>query len=1251
MSDDVIGDEEQHALFDVEPDWKEDLWKGMPDYSHENLQPDQTLLVHFRDLKDREDFARLIGQKLHSKTKFIWHPKAEIGTAADKVFRGEKVIPRYPIYIISKGRADTRLTSKAFEWAGVPYHIVVEPQEYEQYAAVIDPSKILVTPFSNLGLGGIPARNFVWEHALTTGAKRHWIFDDNISGFCRFQDNLKVEVDNAILHCAIEDWCDRYENVKMAAFNYDYFAPRKQGAKIKPITLNTRCYSGILLDNSVTHRWRGRYNEDTDLSLQILKDGDCTALFNAFLMYKKPTLTMKGGNTDELYAGVEAMAAEWETHAGSCQQCAQCTDGYGARITPCDAGRVILEKDGRWRMAEHLREQHPDITTVERKWQRWQHQVDYRAFRPEMGRNVLKLKDGVTFDEGKYALTLDAMPADEPSARGSRGHGTPLEKPRGSAIPAVSALGFLQALPEPEPIRMEKPSPVQKSPALASPQPEAVAPEPESLAVAADRDQARFYDAMALRDDLGMRGHRLLTRDGKFFVSNASELTADEKATIKEHREELIALAEEWTNDRPGMAPEHPESGTGVGDDRRSGGDAEGRSEAPPTLDPPALPPGGTLPTLDDLPAHASVDTPSFFSESPSTQTLAQFLGTEPPRIDATYIPDEPPDLTGIDEIILNFATTGLDWANGARPCGVTVSTLDGKLTRFLPFGFKYGGNLDEEAVRRWAKEQLRGKKILNARTKFDMHQSRNWGIDLEEQGCTFSDIQHTAALLDDHRKRFALDALCQDYFPGQPFVARVDETRHSEHHASEVAERERFTAQLVGRLRERMYPELQAQELMNVQRLEDDVIPAVVEMEKNGSLLDVELLDQYHDECQRRHKALLMEVSNDVGFAFGHTAKDWQRLFEKLGLPPTDGNAEAIISLIDHPIVKKAHLAAQYASLDSKTFAAYKAKVNADGILRFDINQLRSDDGGTVSGRFSIGLVQQVPNAGGHKLVFGDDLFPRRLFIADRTPIGDWIPEYLEADAMQIEQRLLVHYMDNAKILKEYEGDYDRLMRGEETVSFHRVTHAMLKVHKPDLVYEHLKNFNFAFAYGAKSIKLAVMLGFITEEEGNEIRANKRWDDPRLKLIKEIEGAYRAMLPEAGSLLDRAAHLAKTECDEYCKRNDQFHRLYAHRGYVKTYEGRRSRYPTNYKTYSGLNRVLQGTGADIMKKKLAALHRERKHTGLLLRVTVHDAAGGDAQMQETRVRVSEVLNAQSYPLKVPILWSVNTGVNWAACK
>jgi hypothetical protein len=273
--------------------------------------------------------------------------------------------PSYPVYIISKGRWESRPTARALERMRMPYRIVVEPQEVEQYAAVIDPSKILTLPFSNLGLGSIPARNWVWEHAAASGAYRHWILDDNIDGFYRLHRNLKTPVASGTIFKAAEDFVDRFENVAIAGFHYFMFAARK--TKMPPFQKNRRIYSCILIRNDIPYRWRGRYNEDTDLSLRVLKDGHCTILFSAFLAMKRPTMTMKGGNTDELYKG-----------------------------------------DGRLKMAQSLQEQHPDVATITWKWGRWQHQVDYSPFK----RNELRLRPGLVIPDGpnNYGMVLQVDP-------------------------------------------------------------------------------------------------------------------------------------------------------------------------------------------------------------------------------------------------------------------------------------------------------------------------------------------------------------------------------------------------------------------------------------------------------------------------------------------------------------------------------------------------------------------------------------------------------------------------------------------------------------------------------------------------------------------------------------------------------------------------------------------------------------------------------------------------------------------------
>ena len=269
--------------------------------------------------------------------------------------------PRYPIYIISKGRADSYYTARTLEYMNVPYFIVVEPQEYVAYASVINSKKIITTPFKNLGQGSIPARNFVWELAVKAGVKRYWIIDDNIKWFYRLNENFKVPVTDGTILRAAEDFVDRYENVAMAGLQYDYFAPRKQ--RMNPFVLNTRIYSCILLQTDLKLRWRGRYNEDTDLSIRILKDGYCTVLFNAFLCGKVPTLNLKGGNA-AIY------------------------------------NQTSLRKE----FAESLKKQHPDIVEIIWKYNRWHHKVDYSKFKS----NELKLKKGLKIKPGpdNYGMQL-----------------------------------------------------------------------------------------------------------------------------------------------------------------------------------------------------------------------------------------------------------------------------------------------------------------------------------------------------------------------------------------------------------------------------------------------------------------------------------------------------------------------------------------------------------------------------------------------------------------------------------------------------------------------------------------------------------------------------------------------------------------------------------------------------------------------------------------------------------------------------
>jgi len=274
---------------------------------------------------------------------------------------GNHTNPQYPLYIVSKGRADSRLTARSLERMQVPYYIAIEPQDYESYAAVIDPAKILVLPFSNHGDGPGRARNWCWDHAISLGAKRHWVLDDNISDFYRLHQNYRIRVESGAIFRAAEDFVDRFENVPISGFQYRFFiAPN---SKYPPFVTNTRIYSVLLIDNSCEFRWRGRYNEDTDICLRVLKAGQCTIQFNSFLQGKAATQTLGGGNTAEFYA-------------------AEGTDPK----------------------SEMLYQMHPDVTTKVIRFGRHHHFVDYNQFK----KNKLIMKPDAQIPTGinNYGMEL-----------------------------------------------------------------------------------------------------------------------------------------------------------------------------------------------------------------------------------------------------------------------------------------------------------------------------------------------------------------------------------------------------------------------------------------------------------------------------------------------------------------------------------------------------------------------------------------------------------------------------------------------------------------------------------------------------------------------------------------------------------------------------------------------------------------------------------------------------------------------------
>ena len=348
--------------------WKSQWWQ-MPMYeSHDAAPPFAQVDFKFNE-GDLDVANKLFDQNISEKTISVWYPRLVPGWYSQLRVVGGSSEHRYPIYVISKGRAQKCYTSRFLTQMEVKHFVVCEPSEYQEYKQYVENQyatllqldisyKDVYDTCDDMGpefpKGSGPARNFVWDDSIKRGAKWHWIMDDNATeGFHWFWHNVKVKCRTGALLAACEDFVDRYENIGQFGLNYKMFVTME--SYHAPFTMNTRIYSCILNRNDITdkngkpYRWRARFNEDTDLSLRILKDGWCTVLANWALFGKSTTMKVKGGNTTSIYV------------------------------------------NGTKEKSEMIARLHPDVAKVVWKFHRWHHEVDYSGFKQE-----LKLKPGVT---------------------------------------------------------------------------------------------------------------------------------------------------------------------------------------------------------------------------------------------------------------------------------------------------------------------------------------------------------------------------------------------------------------------------------------------------------------------------------------------------------------------------------------------------------------------------------------------------------------------------------------------------------------------------------------------------------------------------------------------------------------------------------------------------------------------------------------------------------------------------------------
>lgn len=617
------------------------------------------------------------------------------------------------------------------------------------------------------------------------------------------------------------------------------------------------------------------------------------------------------------------------------------------------------------------------------------------------------------------------------------------------------------------------------------------------------------------------------------------------------------------------------------------------------------------------------------------------FESEEVPSDSKWTVPETLPDLTHIDCLSLDTETESLHFRK-SKPVGISIAYREYNEIKswYLPFGHS-AGNMDPDRVREWANNELAFKHIYFCNGKFDIHQLKNFGVDLEGACAQPDDVQFRAALLDDSRHlSVKLSALAVKYTDMKKLeIDGADINNMAGLPSWEVGAYAERDAVVTLKIAEATDPLIREENLESVLELENNLIYPVCEIERNGCRIDRANLEKMKIRAAQDFRRIIMEIHRLTGFGLNPTApKSMEELFIllKIRVPKEtrkgkDGNEREVSTFTaarlrdaKHPIIDMALKARQLDSLRSRYLAPFSEHLESNGNLFYALHQLRNNDRGTVAGRFSSSggddprngyyfNVQQIKKV-------KDDSDPVDFEAEDDDEIAALSAEYpirsifipdegsifSAHDARQIEYRLFAHFAKSKSVLDSYKKD--------PLMNYHKFVWAMLKEAGSLIGYQQTKNSNFARLYGAGIKKIAKMTG-LSESE-----------------TKAFLALYDRVLPEGKAFMDETSRVAGSQ------------------GYITTLGGRRARFKEHGEPlHKAVNRLIQGTAADIFKMKLLRVYNERNTLGITkLRQPVHDEQCADLDPDpKYRALMQECFDTQEINLRCPLLWEGGYGNTW----
>jgi DNA polymerase I-like protein with 3'-5' exonuclease and polymerase domains len=603
--------------------------------------------------------------------------------------------------------------------------------------------------------------------------------------------------------------------------------------------------------------------------------------------------------------------------------------------------------------------------------------------------------------------------------------------------------------------------------------------------------------------------------------------------------------------------------------------------------------------------------------------------------------PENYPDLKGYKYIAIdletkdpNLKTRGSGAIQGMGEIVGFAIAVDG-WSGYYPIAHEGGGNMDRQKVLKWIKEVLEtpATKIFH-NAMYDICWLKAYGFKINGM---IVDTMVMASLIDENRFSFTLNSISFEFLREVKDEKALKEAAES-FGLDAKAEMYKLPAMYVGNYAEKdaqltlelfktLSREIKKQNLENIYQLETELFPCLIEMKFKGVRVDVEKAHKLKQQLNTKEKQLLLEVKKHTGEEVEiWAARSIAKVFDKLALPyeltsksKLPSFTKNFLSEHPHPTIKLIAKAREINKAHT-TFIDTILKHQYKGRIHADINPIRSDQGGTVTGRFSYSNpnLQQIPAR-------NKDLGPmiRSLFIPEINHKWGCF------DYSQQEPRLVVHYaaatepicFDDSviNIVKKFKND---------SVDFHQTVADMAGISRTQA-----KTINLGLFYGMGKNKLQAELG-LTKVDADNLFNKYHENVPFVKDLMNRTSNHAQESGSIGTLLGRKCRFDKWEPNTF-----GMHTPMSYEEAERTYG--RGRIKRAF-TYKALNKLIQGSAADMTKKAMLDLYKE----GIIPHIQIHDELDISIESEEQAKKIIEIME-NAVTLAVPNKVDFESGDTW----